>query len=653
MASSSVPHVRSCTGFNLNSFCTQIRERSTRLSWVDCAVFTLILAFGAFQFVFCLRAHDSLTDDAFYADAARSILEHGFYGINGYAETNMPPGLSWLLALLGASYSHLAAVRVMVVFGTLGYLASYELLRGQMPRWAAATICLVLISSPIYFALVTRTIASCYPYFFTTTAALLAARELQAAKRPSSRFGWGILLAVLVGASLLFVSAGIALLGALIASAAVTGCRDYRRGFAQLKTYAAALLFGIAVQGFWMHHAADASAGIGADEWPIPGFPHSYLSQLKVKSGNYPELGLATPGDVIVRIAGNVYDQANLLSQMILRRSIYNAWMSVLVLAPILLVGLGWWGCVWSAGGGLQAWYFAGYEFIYLVWPWGLEPRFFLPIAPLACFYLWRGADVLLYLAKAKPRMLGTVWLPMGLLLAAGAWGWVRGDRSISHAANSSWEDEFSLALWTLSALLAGWMLWAGPAWLKSAARLVDRASRPGHGIPSIRLPRTAPLWGVAVTAALVVLGALMQIQLGRENRDLHAPPNRIPPDAAAAHWIQAHTDAHAVIMARSVPTACHYAKRKVIWFPPSSNPTLLMAGIRQHGVDFLIVVHREGWAYYFPADEACFAPLLARYPERFRLVCQGPAFRIFLLARAERAGPDDLPEKPAGPNPL
>jgi len=40
----------------------------------------------------------------------------------------------------------------------------------------------------------------------------------------------------------------------------------------------------------------------------------------------------------------------------------------------------------------LIEWYFAGYELIYLLWPWTMELRFLLPIAPLACFYIWQGA---------------------------------------------------------------------------------------------------------------------------------------------------------------------------------------------------------------------------------------------------------------------
>src|SRR5206468_5823305 len=89
---------------------------------------------------------------------------------------------------------------------------------------------------------------------------------------------------------------------------------------------------------------------------------------------------------------------------------------------------------------------------------------------------------------------------------------------------------------------------------------------------------------------------------------------NNHSPDAEAAIWINSHTDSSGVIMARHVPTAFHYSKRKVIWFPPSSNPQLLMEGIQKHRIEFVIVVHREH-NYYLPSDDDCFTRLFTAYP--------------------------------------
>jgi hypothetical protein len=108
---------------------------------------------------------------------------------------------------------------------------------------------------------------------------------------------------------------------------------------------------------------------------------------------------------------------------------------------------------------------------------------------------------------------------------------------------------------------------------------------------------------------------------------------NRVPADAKAGAWIRSHSDTNAVIMARQVPTVCHYSNRRVIWLPPSSDPQLLMEGTLKHQVNFVIVVRRED-SYYLPPDEDCFAGLLNAYPSAFRLVCETPEFRVFEVTR-------------------
>ncbi len=600
------------------------------MRWFDILVFALILGFGALQFYSCERAGDFRDDDVFFADAGRSLVDHGFYGINGYPETNQPPGLPWILGVLCAvgGCSHAAFLRTMAVFGTLGFLVAYELLRRQAPRIVAAAICLLLISSPRHFFLVTQWVIPSYPYFFTSMSALLVARNFENAIHLTSRIVWGTLLTALIVASLMFASAAMAFLGAIIASIAVIYLWDRGLAFSRLRIYLAILLVGIAAQGLWMHQPVEASAGIGAQEWPVAGFPHSYVAQLKLKEGNYPELGMATPSNIAVRIAKNAYQRANLLSQMLLRRPIYVAWMSIATIGVLLLVALGWCYSIWPAGGGLQEWYFAGYEFIYVLWPWNLEPRFFLPVAPLACLYAWRSLPALVFLAKNKPRLLGLVWFPVAAILTASAWFWVHGAGIAKELPHAGLQDETSFVVWLLSAMLAAWMIWADTAWLTPASALWRRCFGP-IGKPQMSPLRISQISGIVLVAGMIVIGLTTQLKIARANLDLNSATNHFPPDAEAGVWIRSHTDANAVVMARHVPTMYHYSNRNVIWFPPSSNPQLLMEGILKHKVNYLVVVRRQS-SYYLPSDEDCFAPLVAAYPDAFRLVEQGSEFRIF-----------------------
>jgi hypothetical protein len=627
------PHLEQRFNRGRLGFWAQLGEISPLVRRVDILVFALILGFGALQFIQAERASDFPGDDVFFADAARSLIEHGFYGINGYAETNMPPGLSGILALLciAGGCTHVVFLRTLPVFGTLGFLASYQLLRRQVPRVVAAAICLLLISSPIHFALVTRWLSPCYPYFFTTMTALLVARKLEEAMHVTSRIAWGALLAVLIAVSLMLASAAMALLGAIVASICVIFFRNPSLALARLKIYFVVLLLGMVVQALWIHHPIEASAGISAQEWPVPGFPHSYLSQLKVKSGNYPELGMATARDIPIRILKNANEQSNLLSRILLHRPVYVAWISIMSIGALILIILGWCYSVWPTGGGLQEWYFAGYEFIYLLWPWELEWRFFLPIAPFACLYLWHGGKALVSLAKNKPRVLGAVWLPIAICLTLRAWFWVHGSGIASDLSHAGIQDKISFVVWLLTAILAAWMIKFDTVWLTSAAALWRWYPMPIA--LQKRSGRILQLSGIIVMLGLIVAGWSMQVKIGRANVDLNSDTNRLSPDADAALWIRSHTDTNAVIMARQVPVVYHYSKRKVVWFPPSSNSQLLMEGIRRNKIDFVIVVRRQN-SYYLPPDDDCFDPLLAGYPDNFSLIYHSPEFRIFQVVR-------------------
>ncbi len=609
----------------------EVFDVSSSFCWADILVFSLILGFGILQFFSAQRAPDFLNDDVFFSDAGRSLVEHGFYGINGYAETNQPPGLPAVLGLLCVVgfCGHLACLQVMAISGTLGFLVSYELLRRQVPRLVAASICLLLISSQMPFWSGTQVVAPGNPYFFASASALLVALIFENAKNRTSRILWGALLIVLIGASLMFASAAIAFLGAITASIGVLFLRNRREAIARLRLYFGVFVVCVVVQGLWMHEAkrGAASSGISAQEWPVAGFPQSYLSQLKVKDGNYPELGMATARDIPVRILKNAYERANLLSRILLRRPIYIAWMSITTIGVLLLGLLGWCRSVWPKGGGFQDWYFAGYEFIYLLWPWQLEARFFLPVAPLACLYIWRGITTLVYLAKNKPRWLGAVWLPTGISLTACSWFWVHGSGIATNVPNGGLQDETSFVVWLLSAFLAMWMIWSDTKWLGSMSDLLRRY----WPVDALRISprRGLQIFCMVLVIGMVALGLKQQIEIGRVNLDPNSVVNRLSPDIEAATWVRSHTDIGAIIMARHVPTTWHYSQRKVVWFPPSSNPQLLMDGILKHQVNFVIVAHRDN-NYYLPPDDDSFAPLLAADPNAFRLVYQAPKIRIF-----------------------
>lgn len=603
---------------------TQLEDDPSRFVKADIGALALIFTIGALQIFLYQRSSDFFFDDVFVADCARSLLQHGFYGIAGRPETNQPPGTAAILALLCylGSCSHETYLRAMAVFETLGFLACYALLRRHIPRAAAAVICIVLISSPIYFSLATQWVTPCFPYFFATMSALLVASKFEEAQSGAARLAWGTLLVALIVASLTIATAAIALLAAIVMSVGVDFLHNRHIGTIRMRRYLAIVLLGMAAQGLWMHRKPAEL------EWQFPGYPRPYLEQLKVKLGNNPELGMAGPLDIPVRVAKNIYEHSHLLSQLLFRRWVNPAKLSVMILGPLFLILLGWGYSVWRTGGGLLEWYFVVYECIYLLWPWDLESRFFLPIAPLACLYMWKGGEALLFLMKNKSRVFGAVWLPISALLVFCTWFWLRNTWIGEHVTRVGFQDEVSFAAWLLSAFLAGWMVVANSSWAHFASAF-SKGFR--MKISSLRISplRISQVLCAVVTIAFILMGIKMQLEIGRNNLDLNFIATLVTSDDRAGEWLGAHAEPGAVIMARYLPTVYHYSHRKMVWFPPSSNAKLLMEGIRRLKVNYIVVIRRQN-NYYLPPETESFAKLSTAYPDAFHLVTQSPDFSIF-----------------------
>jgi hypothetical protein len=595
----------------------------------DVLVFGVFLTIGVLTVFFQRQAADFLSDDVSYFERARSLLQYGFDGFNGRLETTQPPGLPIVLAVMcyAGACSYAAMLSAMAVFETLGFAVSYLLLRREIGRAPAAAICLLLVVSSSYFSMATQWVATTLPFFFAIMSSLLVARKLEESTTAAARLGWGALLTVLATASLMIASAGIALLAAIVVKIAATYLRDRRLALKYMKTYVAVLLVGIAAQALWARRTPAVL------EWPLPGYPRPYLQQLPLKNGPEPQLGYATWRDVAVRIKTNLQDETVMFVGLFSSHWINAAWWSVVTTGPFFLILLGWGYSVWRAKGDtLQEWFFAGYQFIYLLWPWKMDVRYFLPVAPLACLYLWRGIQALGILVKSKPVLLGVVWMPLSMILAARSIVWLQNDPLVIHITESGLQQEVSFAVWLLSGIAAVRLVRRGSKWPASLASLLQGRHQK-IGPFDIDPRRSLKFACTLMTAGLAVVGLTNELAIGRENRDLNSAVNRVTPDVKAATWIRDHTGAEAVIMARHVPITYYYANRKIVWFPPSSDAQLLMEGIQKHKIDYLVAVKRWN-SYYRPPDDDCIAALLAKYPSALRLIQQVPDFRIFQATR-------------------
>jgi hypothetical protein len=177
------------------------------------------------------------------------------------------------------------------------------------------------------------------------------------------------------------------------------------------------------------------------------------------------------------------------------------------------------------------------------------------------------------------------------------------------------------VALWLVAACLSALFVVGGPELTQKLILLMNSAVFEG-----VRISRTKLAVGVASTC-LLVAGVGMQTVLGVENVKRVADMN---PNIEAARWIRGHSAPDAVVMARWEALVYHYGGRRVIWFPASTDPGLLMSGIRRYHIRLIVVTEDENESYWKPSDTYCFRVLARAYPALFHQVHEGPHERVY-----------------------
>lgn len=589
-----------------------------RLTAADLCVYGLILLFAALQLVFYLRSSGFLDGEVTYLELARSIIEKRPYGFDYRAETRFPPGFPLILALMspltGLDFG--AMVQAMTLFTVLAFVASYEVLLREEGRFCAGLICLVLISSPQIFAFATRTVFPELPYLLFTFVVLLTSRQLEVAEGIWERTALWLGAAFALVASLMLRSAALALLVGLTLWLTISFLRGKRSALSRLRTLLPLLILGIFIQALWTYRGAIKEV----EEWPLNGYPGTYFSEILLKRGNYPELGNASVGELLLRLGRNLVGYGEGLTAILSRKDYFAPlWFSPAAILPLLLIGTGVVCKVRRTGGALQEWYFVSYMAMFLLWPWNYELRFLLPVTPLACLYLWSGIKEVHRLQCSKPRIVGLAVLLLATLLTV-------------YSAIQGWkmagvQPKLAAFFWLVLSIFS--TLIVRKSSRGSAERDFTRrwffSDTPW--LMGLRVPRVHMI-AVLATLSVVTIGFLMQVRDGQANSRVDWTRY---PDIEAARYVDLHAGRNSVVMARHMDIVYHYCRRRVIWFPPISDPQILMDGIRKHKVEFIIVV--ENSTYWLPSDVACFQGLLSKYPEAFDLVYHAPRFYIYKVA--------------------
>ena len=281
--------------------------------------------------------------------------------------------------------------------------------------------------------------------------------------------------------------------------------------------------------------------------------------------------------------------------------------------AGTLLIGLA--TSFRRTGGTITEWYFVGYQFLFLFWPWNFELRFQLPVAPLAFLFMWRGGVVLWRWIGNMPRKVGTLGFAVAALgiLSSAVWGW-----RIRHPSALA-----CIAIWFMVACLSVAILAGGQNLMRKLRVLLESTV----SVRGVRLSRVSMAGGVCIICILAA-GVWMQIMVGLQN--LRLVPE-MDPDIEAAEWIRGHSAPDDVVMARWEARAYHYSGHRVIWFPASTDPQLLKEGILRHHIRLIIVTDEDdSESYWKPSVGHCFRVLMSAYPARFHEVHQGLHEKVY-----------------------
>jgi hypothetical protein len=582
---------------------------TTRIGRFDIAAVASILVLGAFQLKWCPNFGDFIYD-AYYYELAHSILTHGFYGFDHRFETLYPPGFPLILVGISKVFgaTQLVFARSMVVFFTLSLLASYFLLRAEIGRTVAACFCLLLATSPDIYAFSTQVAFSDLPYLFFSVVCLILGLRLAAAEATRSKVILGILFALALAASLLIRTSALAILGALFAWSAATFLRYGISGGRWRWRFLPAIVLGTVIFLAWSRW----SSAHYVSEWQLSGWPDSYFAQVRLKVGNNPEMGKAGLGDVISRVERNSLGSAELLARFIVHKAWKREWYSPVSISALLLILVGFSRSMKRSRFGLLEWYFAGYEAMFLLWPWDIEMRFQLPIVPVACIYLWRGIEILSELAKRRAFTAAALMAFAGASLSIVAWH----------------QSQVYFVFWVAIAILSVLVTYRA----RSHPNVVRDAFAFGTSrILEFRSRALSPL-SVSVILVMLVLcatGVIAQRATARSSMAVEPTHGVYRPDIEAALWVRANGKPDDVVMARKLDLVCHYSQDHVVWFPPISRPETLMDGISKYHVLWLIVTSKEH-DYFRPGEQECLASLLEKYPDNFRLAHAGSNYRIF-----------------------
>jgi hypothetical protein len=569
------------------------------------ACFVFIIVLTIFWMFSVARVPELSGDASAYVGLAQSIKSEGNYRFNFENHTIYPPGFPVILALLStlygrdptASYSFL--MTCITFFGGLQFLVSYWLIRHDL-SWRQAMIYVGLVAaSPFVFQACTRSIQSDICYSLISLFALLAfERTIAASNSKRSTWLWTVMFATSFVISLTIRVIGAALLIGLFLWCLLSALRMRQR---IPKTLLVSLIMGVLTEAAWIYWTRTNAVQF------VPG--DTSYDDFWRKNPHDPDEGRVQAWELAIRPALRLPEEMSHVSEFcFLNKWIDPVWYSPLVVLPVLLIFTAVLESLTAASPNLKVLYFLSYLGILLLWPYDVGPRYILPVLPLCFIYLCQGwkrwVSWLSLSTGAALKVLA--WLSGGILCAALiviAVGW----RPIGVQA------KLALLFWSLLLLLMIWLI-------RTAA--FTRFARFRTGRMAIRW--LAYMYVVGVCA----FGMIVQTKMAKANAQVVETEYELYPTAEAARWIRDHISPGAVVMSSHQWLVHEITNHRVIMFPATRNPEVIMQIARETHALFLVVVEDDPW--FLPTERARLDALLRAYPAALESAHAGARYRIF-----------------------
>ena len=535
------------------------------------------------------------SDASTYLELARSLASGAGYVFDGEAHTKFPPGVPLLLMPFVQAHDgdFQLLYRWIAGISLAALVAAWWWFRERGEKLAALLVALCAGSAAWYEF---STGASLSEAPFALVLLVLFAGAERVARRGNLGWTQACLGGALVLSAMLLRSAGLALLGGMLATWLHLRWRRSELTLGRKARIRGLLLVlpGLLALCLWILWCTQSPEALHAGD---QGHESSYLSLWALADPHHPDLGSVTVGGLIARVVSKIVLEGRHVSEALTNLR----WISQHGLSPVFVLAMVACAVGWRAElrrrNPIAAWVALAYGALVILWPYDEGRRFVMPFVPIVFVLAADGlAEMLGWWRAQSARRAG--WSLAGVALLAGAWTAYAlfGKRSV----HVNTQDVADLVIWAECAAFGLLFAWR-PRWHE---RLLsgDRAGQLALG---------------GFLLAFGVFGFFTIRPIAARNLLLPGHPLRQTAAMQACRWIEEHTPSDARVLATDYAAIRYATRRRVAFLPLTANRARLEAALKDERPDYVVINAPRRDEYFLPAEPVRLAVIQKILPGR------------------------------------